>query len=70
MAPTLTSYANAMTQEGQTYHIADRHIEWLREMTAKFDLPDEHKALRVLFEYAMQDGDQDDIFDTIRCGNC
>lgn len=59
-----------MTDQGQTFHLADHHLEWLREMTARHNLPDEHKAMRVLLEYAIQEGDEDAIFGTIRCRNC
>ena len=46
------------------------HRAFLREMAATYNLPDEHKALRVLVTYAMQDADRDEIFKYVRCQNC
>jgi len=43
---------------------------FLEEMAKKYDLPSRDKALRVLLDYAMQDGDADVIFGEIRCLRC
>lgn len=48
----------------------DDHVEWLREMAKKYDLPDEHKALRCVLDHAMDEGDADAIFDKMRCRHC
>ena len=45
-------------------------VAFLKEMAATYNLPDEHKAMRVLVEYARWDGDRDDIFKMIRCQRC
>lgn len=52
------------------FEINEHQLAWLRDMAVRFELPDEHKALRVVLEHAIQDGDLDEIFTTIRCGNC
>ncbi len=44
--------------------------KFLQEMAEKYGLPDEHKALRVLVTYAMEEGDSDDIFKFVRCHHC
>ncbi|MEM7126021.1 MAG: hypothetical protein AAF702_06825 [Chloroflexota bacterium] len=53
-----------------TTEIQRDQTEWLEEMAKKYELPDSAKVLRVLLDYAMQDGDEDEIFDTIRCNHC
>lgn len=47
--------------------------EWLQQMAQQFDLQDISKALRVLLDFAMEEGDTDEIFDVsnarcLRCG--
>lgn len=39
-------------------------------MVDTYDLADTHKALRILIEYAIQEGDLDTIFTEIRCTKC
>ncbi len=46
------------------------HRKFLTDMAEKYDLPDEHKALRVLVTYAMQEVNPDDIFKFVRCRHC
>jgi hypothetical protein len=58
-----------------TYTVEQKHVTFLREIAERFNLPDESKTLRVLIEYARQDGDLYQIFgaENIRChhpGNC
>ncbi|MCA9689642.1 MAG: hypothetical protein R3A51_09930 [Nannocystaceae bacterium] len=53
-----------------SFNIWGAHLKWLEEMAARYDLPDADKALRVLVEYAMQDGDADEIFENVRCHHC
>ena len=44
--------------------------EWLDEMAAKHSLPDSSKALRVLIDYAIEEGPENDLFDYVRCRYC
>ena len=53
-----------------TVTINDDHETFLSEMAEVYDLPDADKALRVLLDYAMTDGDKAVIFDEIRCIRC
>lgn len=48
---------------------SDQH-EWLAEMATQYGLPDSAKAMRILLDYAMQEADQDELFETIRCHHC
>jgi hypothetical protein len=52
-----------------TYIVDADHVTFLCQMAERFDLPDESKALRVLIEYALQDGDLYQIFaaENMRC---
>jgi len=52
--------------------IEEDHLEWLENITVKFDLPDTDKALRIILDFAMQDNDQDAIFaaENMRCLHC
>ena len=46
---------------------------YLEEMAQKYGLADQSKALRVLLDYAIQDADDDTIFDmstNMRCRHC
>lgn len=45
-------------------------IAFLTEMVEKHALPDIGKAVRVLIDYAMEDGDTDEIFGEVRCLRC
>jgi len=53
-----------------TYTLEQDQIAWLEKMAAEHDLPDASKALRVLLDYAAEDGDQREIFGIIRCRHC
>ena len=44
--------------------------EMLKTIRDKYELPDTSKAMRVLLDYAADDGDWDEIFATIRCRRC
>jgi hypothetical protein len=44
--------------------------DMLKEIVEKFDLPDSSKAIRCLLDYVAEDGDWDEIFDTVRCNHC
>tara|TARA_Y100000814_G_C12089133_1_gene319415 strand:+ start:54 stop:242 length:189 start_codon:yes stop_codon:yes gene_type:complete len=44
--------------------------EWLDKMASKHSLPDASKVLRVLIDYAIEEGSENDIFDYVRCRYC
>lgn len=52
--------------------IESDHKEWLNQIANKYGFPDESKALRVLLDYAIQDGNKEEIFssETMRCRHC
>jgi hypothetical protein len=50
--------------------IESDQLEWLKDMAESHELPDLSKALRVVLDHAMMDGDEDDIFGSIRCRRC
>jgi len=52
------------------FQLNEDHIDWLKAKAREHGLPDEHKALRVLIDYAMDEGDDETIFQTIRCKRC
>jgi hypothetical protein len=53
-----------------SFELVDDQAAFLAEMAATYDLPDAGKALRVLIDYAMQEGDRDAIFSQVRCLRC
>ena len=54
------------------FEIESSHREWLDKIADEYSFMDESKALRVLLDYAIQDGDAELIFaDTnMRCLHC
>jgi hypothetical protein len=52
------------------YTVETDHKAWLESMAVKYKLPDASKALRVLLDFAMEDGDEKTIFRQIRCRHC
>ena len=54
----------------ESYTIQSDQKAWLESMAEKHNLPDTSKALRVLLDFAIESGDEGDIFDTIRCRHC
>jgi hypothetical protein len=56
----------------QTVEIESTHLEWLEGIADEYSLMDASKALRVLLDFAVQDGDQDLIFadENMRCRFC
>ena len=56
----------------QQFEIESTHLEWLEGIADEYSLMDASKALRVLLDYAVQDGDQDLIFadENMRCRFC
>ena len=53
-----------------TFSINPDMEEMLNRAAEKYELPDASKALRVVLDYVMQDGDWDEIFTRIRCRRC
>lgn len=54
----------------QTYSINTDHQDWIKQMVEKYSLKDEGKAIRVLLDFAMTDGDEEVLFKKIRCLRC
>lgn len=54
------------------WELRDYHIKFFKDMAEKYGIVDEAKALRVLADYALQDGDLDQIFHkkNMRCIAC
>jgi len=61
-----------MNKTDQTFEIEQEQLDWLGEIAENYGLADEDKALRVLLDFAIQDGDSDLIFATenMRCRFC
>ncbi len=53
-----------------SFEIEEDQRAWPDEMAAHYNLRDASKTLRVLPDYAIKDGDQKQIFETIRCLRC
>jgi len=60
----------AMPNIKVTFEIKSDMYEMLKTIRDKYELPDTSKAMRVLLDYAADDGDWDEIFATIRCRRC
>ncbi len=56
----------------QTLEIERGQLDWLGEVAGEYGLADESKALRVLLDFAIQDGDNELIFSpqNARCRFC
>jgi hypothetical protein len=54
----------------ETYRIETDQQEWLEAMARAHQLPDASKALRVLLDFAMEEGDPQSIFGSVRCRHC
>lgn len=54
----------------QTFELNDDHIAWLKEMTEKFSIADEAKALRIVLDYVMEEAAQETVFEEVRCNHC
>jgi hypothetical protein len=54
------------------WEVRDYHINFLKDMAEKYGIKDEAKAMRVLIDFALQDGDLEKIFDkkNMRCIAC
>jgi hypothetical protein len=53
-----------------TFEVQADALELLDQAVTKYGLPDRGKALRCLLDYLAEDGDWDEIFETIRCRRC
>jgi len=54
----------------QEFELNDDHVAWLQEMTEKYGLFDEDKALRVVLDYVREEAEQSTVFENIRCNHC
>lgn len=54
----------------ETYIVQANQKAWLEQMAQAHNLKDASKALRVLLDYAIEDGDAQEIFGKIRCTRC
>lgn len=54
------------------HELRDYHLSFIRDMMEKYKIPDEGKAIRILLDFALMDGDLDKIFDkrNMRCISC
>jgi hypothetical protein len=70
--PNTTEFAMAGNKEMFSFEARDYQLSFLRDMMQKYRIKDEGKALRVLLDYAVSDGDLDLIFDkkNMRCIAC
>ena len=61
-----------MNKIDQTFEVEQEQLDWLGEIAESYGLADEDKALRVLLDFAIQDGDSDLIFspENMRCRFC
>ena len=55
-----------------TLELERDHLEWLNTIVDQYGFADESKAARVLFDYAMQDADNELVFadENARCRHC
>ena len=54
----------------QTFEIQKDAIKMLDKAVKKHNLESRDKALRCLLDYCAEDGDWEDIFETVRCLRC
>ena len=43
---------------------------WPEEMTSNYALADVRKALRIVLDYCIEEGDKNHIFKKVRCRRC
>ena len=54
-----------------TLELKEDQYQYLTEMTDKYSLDDESKALRCLINFAIEESEyEESIFDEIRCRHC
>lgn len=57
--------------QSTTVQLKQRQIDYLAEITEKYDLPDTDKSLRCLIDFAIEKRDlEPSIFGEIRCMDC
>jgi len=54
----------------RSLEINQDHLDWLQKMANEYGLFDEHKTLRVVLDFAMQDAEQENMFTEVRCSHC
>ena len=52
------------------FELNEDHVDWLKEMAAKYALDDEGKALRIVLDYIREEADLSSVFEEIRCHHC
>jgi hypothetical protein len=52
------------------YEVEEDQRVWLENMAKQHDLPNPSKALRVLLDHAIEEGDEREIFGKVRCLRC
>ena len=57
-------------KETYSFELNSDHFEWLKEMTDKYALDDEGKALRIVLDFVKDEADLDTVFEEIRCNHC
>lgn len=45
-------------------------ISWLQEISKKYAISDEGKALRIILDYIQDEADLDTVFGQVRCNHC
>ena len=60
----------AGTKVTVSFEINSKSEDMLKEITEKYGLSSSSKAMRCLLDYVADDGDWDEIFDTVRCNHC
>jgi hypothetical protein len=53
-----------------TFEIYPDSLQMLKDVAAKYQLPDASKALRCLLDYAATDGEWAETFEKVRCRRC
>ena len=54
----------------QAFLVREAHLDLLRDAAQQYELPDENKALRVILDYVISEGDPEEIFGSRRCLHC
>ena len=54
----------------EEFEINEDQLDWLEDMSTKYDLPDKDKALRIVLDYVMTEADEKPLFTKIRCLHC
>jgi len=45
-------------------------ITWLKQMSEKYSIDDEGKALRIVLDFVQEEADLDAVFEEVRCNHC